>query len=145
MNNFEKYKDKIVEFDSITTEDGIKNVEVITTNDGTNERIVYDKYYDSPVEAYIAVRDFFNWLCEDASKKKVPTIEQEEKTYLTNLIKPFKDDVISITKKANNRGYEWLSIVVKQNEPLLLPGFEKGTMYKGLELDKIYTPEELGL
>ena len=125
----EKYKDRITDFNSITDENGIKNIEVIT-----DEGTVYDKYYDEQVSAYVAVRHFFNWLCKEASDLK-----EEEKTYLRNLIKPFKKDVKSITKKENNRGYEWLSIIVEDNEPLLLPGFKKGTQYKGLELDKKYT------
>lgn len=135
MNNFEKYKDRITDFNSLTSEDGIKNIEVVT-----DEGTVYDKYYEEPVSAYIAVRHFFNWLCKEA-----PTLEEEEKNYLRNLIKPFKQDVQSIIKKENNKGYEWLSITVKDNEPLLLPGFKKGTYYKGLVLGTIYKPEDLGL
>ena len=119
MNNFEKYKDKIKEFNSITKEDGIKNIEVIT-----DEGTIYDKYYEEPVSAYIAVRHFFNWLCQE-----VTDLKYEEKNYLRNLIEPFRKDVQSITKKENNKGYEWLSIMVKDNEPLLLPGFKKGTHY----------------
>lgn len=135
MNNFEKYKDKITDFNSITNEDGIKNIEVIA-----NGGAIYDKWYDQPVSAYIAVRHFFNWLCKES-----PILKEEEKNYLRNLIKPFRKDVESIIKKENNKGYEWVRILIKDNEPLLLPGFEKGTMYKGLELDKNYTLEDLGL
>ena len=130
-----KYKDKITDFDSLTDEDGIKNIEVIT-----HEGTVYDKWYEEPVSAYRAVRHFFNWLCKEAID-----LEEKEKNYLCNLIKPFKQDVKSIIKKENNKGYEWLCIIIKDNEPLLLPGFEKGTLYKGLEVDKTYTPEDLGL
>ena len=135
MNNFGKYKDKITKFVSVTNDDHIKCIQV-TTDEGT----VYAKYYEEPVYTYVAFEHFFNWLCQEE-----PPLKTEEETYLTNLIKPFRDDVVNITKKANDKGYEWLLILIKDNEPLLLPGFEKGTMYKGLELNKNYTPEELGL
>jgi hypothetical protein len=135
MNNFGKYKDKIKKFVSVTNDDRIKCIQV-TTDEGT----VYGKYYEKPVYTYVAFEHFFNWLCQEE-----PPLKTEEETYLTNLIKPFRDDVVNITKKANDKGYEWLLILIKDNEPLLLPGFEKGTMYKGLELNKNYTPEELGL
>ena len=135
MNNFGKYKDKIKKFVSVTNDDRIKCIQV-TTDEGT----VYGKYYAEPVYTYVAFEHFFNWLCQEE-----PPLKTEEETYLTNLIKPFRDDVVNITKKANDKGYEWVRILIKDNEPLLLPGFEKGTMYKGLELNKNYTPEELGL
>lgn len=135
MNNFGKYKDKITKFVSVTNDDRIKCIQV-----NTDEGTVYGKYYEEPVYTYVAFEHFFNWLCQEE-----PPLKTEEETYLTNLIKPFRDDVVSITKNANNEGYEWVRILIKDNEPLLLPGFEKGTMYKGLELNKNYTPEELGL
>lgn len=135
MNNFGKYKDKITKFVSVTNANRIKCIQV-TTDEGT----VYDKYYEEPVYTYVAFEHFFNWLCQEE-----PLLKTEEETYLTNLIKPFRDDVVNITKNANDKGYEWVRILIKDNEPLLLPGFEKGTMYKGLELNKNYTPEELGL
>lgn len=135
MNNFEKYKDKIKEFASITNENGIKYLRVIVDEDP-----VYSKCYEEPVYAYVAFEHFFNWLCQEE-----PPLETEEETYLTNLIKPFRDDVVNITKKTNDKGYEWLRIIIKDNEPLLLPGFQKGTLYKGLEVDRAYTPEDLGL
>lgn len=82
------------------------------------------------------------WLEEEC----VPDIlTDKEKAYLSAVIKPFREDVKSIAKQENNMEYEWLRILIKDNEPLLLPGFEKGTMYKGMEVNKNYTLEELGL
>lgn len=76
---------------------------------------------------------------------KPPILDDVEKAYLSAVIKPFRKDVRSITKQKNNEGYEWLRIIVEDNHPLVLPGFKKETMYKGMHVYKEYTLEELGL
>lgn len=83
-----------------------------------------------------------NWLEEEY---KPQILDDVEKAYLSAVIKPFRKDVKSITKQENNDGYEWLRIIVEDNKPLVLPGFKKGTMYKGMHVYKEYTLEKLGL
>ena len=70
-------------------------------------------------------------------------LDEEEKEYLTNVIKPFKHKVEYIVKKCY-LDKEYVSIVLIE-ENIDLPYFKKGTMYKGMEEDKKYTLEELGL
>lgn len=85
---------------------------------------------------------FTKWLEEEY----IPNIlTEKEKAYLSAVIKPFRKDVRSITKQENNEGYEWLRIIVEDNKPLVLPGFEKETMYKGMKVYEEYTLEDLGL
>ena len=81
----------------------------------------------------------------------------EEKEYLSNVIKPFKDRVLNISKLSSFVGHgEAIDMrVVRANdssdlpyeviESIRLPYFKKGTMYKNLIEDKKYTLEELGL
>lgn len=79
-------------------------------------------------------------------------LDDKEKEYLSNLIKPFKKYVKSITKQ-NMLGRERIEIRYKDfednNFPLqsviVFPTFRKNSMYKGMELEKDYTLEELGL
>lgn len=79
-----------------------------------------------------------------------PILDDAEKEYLGNIIKPFRDRVISI-RKIEDPGEECLLIYVEHfrdksnGETFTLPSFEKKTMYKGMELGKRYTLEELGL
>ena len=79
-----------------------------------------------------------------------PILNDAEKEYLGNIIKPFRDRVISI-RKIEDPGEECLIIYVEHfkdksiGETFMLPSFEMKTMYKGMELGKRYTPEELGL
>ena len=69
-------------------------------------------------------------------------LDKEEKEYLSAVIKPFKDRVDYIEKVENI--WEYIAIDLN-NERLSFPFFDKGTMYKGMELDKKYTLKELGL
>ena len=77
-------------------------------------------------------------------------LDEKEKDYLSAVIKPFRDDVISI-KKYNN-GYSNYSCIVIEVKPLGipkefidLPSFRSGTMYNGLETNREYILEELDL
>ena len=104
-------------------------------------KIVYKRSYLVD-NGFKKITDFFNWLEQEY---KPPILDDVEKAYLSAVIKPFRKDVRSITKKKNNEGYEWLRIIVEDNNPLVLPGFKKETMYKGMHAYKEYTVEELGL
>ena len=104
-------------------------------------KIVYKRSYLVD-NGFKKITDFFNWLEQEY---KPPILDDVEKAYLSAVIKPFRKDVRSITKQKNNEGYEWLRIIVEDNSPLVLPGFKKGTMYKGMHAYKEYTVEELGL
>ena len=73
-------------------------------------------------------------------------LDKEEKEYLEAVIRPFRDRVISLHKlEICIRGKEWISIDIKNDGSIHLPLFDKGTMYKGMELNKEYTLDELGL
>ena len=83
------------------------------------------------------------WLEEEY---KSPILDDIEKAYLSAIIKPFKKDVKYITKKDFViKAKEYLLIKMHDLSTAALPLFEKGTMYKGMKVDKKYTLEELGL
>lgn len=81
-----------------------------------------------------------------------PILDDVEKRYLENVLKPFKDRVIYVEKrKSGDPNYEYIDFkMIYENHRCpdnwcCLPYFDKGTMYKGMELDKQYSLEELGL
>ena len=84
-----------------------------------------------------------------------PILDEVEKRYLEGMLMPFKDRVDYIRKYSqyidNKRYKEYLNIMISSTtsysyrEVIDMPYFEKGTMYKGMELDKKYSLEELGL
>ena len=78
-------------------------------------------------------------------KGKQEILDKEEKEYLEAVIRPFKDRVSFISKYSCVEGYEYICIHIKDDTFTTLPDFELGTMYKGMELDKIYFLDELGL
>lgn len=76
--------------------------------------------------------------------KMLNTLNREEKQYLENVLRPFKDEVVFIEKNGGCRGTEYLFIQLKKDS-LFLPSFEQNSMYIGMEVDKKYTLKELGL
>lgn len=107
--------------------------------DGTN--VVFEK----PIllnRAHLSL--FLSWLEEEY----VPDIlTDKEKDYLSALIKPFRNEVECIEKVESYYGEnEFIHITMKKDDDYCeLPDFENGTMYKGMEANKKYTLEELGL
>lgn len=75
-----------------------------------------------------------------------PILDDAEKRYLSAVIRPFRDKVKSISK---DKGFkipkEYIEIYCSEEEEIELPFFDSGTMYKGMEVGRKYTLEELGL
>ena len=76
-----------------------------------------------------------------------PILDEEERKYLSDVIRPFRDRVTDIIKYKNYdfENKEYIVIHCNQFEKMMFPYFKKGTMYRNLELNKEYTLEELGL
>lgn len=71
-------------------------------------------------------------------------LDESERQYLSAVIRPFRDQVQSITKTPKMNGkVEY--IVIDIGFQMFFPDFKSNTMYKGMELGKEYTLEELGL
>lgn len=73
-----------------------------------------------------------------------PILDDKEKEYLSYVIRPWRKKVKGIMK-ADGTGYEWIRIYLRGESFITLPLFGKGTMYKGMVLDKEYSLEDLGL
>lgn len=103
---------------------------------------------DKPSGLYI---EDFSEDCWEEYKEDI--LDEEEKKYLSAVIKPFRDQVEYIKKiEAYNVGYgcgEKISIELCDKDGIrdyiALPWFAKDTMYKGMVLCKRYVLEELGL
>ena len=81
-------------------------------------------------------------------KKAKSILDDVEKRYLSNIIKPFRNKVYAIAKYDDGDDNYYIQIMIKQNvyfEYIDFPCFKKGTMYKGMELKEEYTVEQLGL
>lgn len=79
---------------------------------------------------------------------KPEILDEVEKRYLSNVIRPFRDKVEYICKYHHTSvtNEEFICICFfNSNGLMLLPYFKEHSMYKGMELDKNYTLEELGI
>lgn len=87
-----------------------------------------------------------------------PILNEVEKEYLSAVIKPFRNKVKYIAKfciireisyENNVKPLECISVEYEDydgsSHSLEFPYFERGAMYKGMELDKKYNLEALGL
>ena len=80
---------------------------------------------------------------------KANYLNGKERDYLNSIIALFKEDVLTITKRNLIHNRKYIEIVISLGAgykyTMDLCPFEKDTMYKNMELDKEYTPEDLGL
>lgn len=132
MLNIEKYKDDILAKDE-------SDITCCVRNACLGEESCMDDCSECKKQA-------MQWLL---SEYKEPVLDEVEKAYLSAVIKPYKNRVISITKVKD--AYEtkrFIRIVIKGNygrEEICLPWFKGNTKYKGMKDFKGYTLEELGL
>ena len=86
------------------------------------------------------------WLL---SEYKEPILDEVEREYLSAVCRPYK--IVTIRKRTTgNKGRQWLEICTdnvlwNDYEYIHLPYFNANTMYKGMEFEKKYTPQELGI
>ena len=109
---------------------------------------VYDEYNQIWEKDYITLETI---LCGSDFIIKSPILDEVEKEYLSNIIKPFRDRVKYIAKRDYEMSYENEYIFIVFNDDgcmqikMCFPSFKKGTMYKGMEANKQYSLEDLGL
>ena len=82
-------------------------------------------------------------------KIQKPILNEKEKEYLSQVIKPFKAQVIAIAKRSLNFG-EYIDIMIDEGElcnpsDIYLPYFKPNSMYKGMTVNREYTLDQLDL
>ena len=133
MKNKEKYDLRDVSYDLELNNGGYDFVVYYTSKE------IYREFFCGDISICSA---FTKWLEQEY---KPPILDDVEKAYLSAVIKPFRKKVKYIEKRFWTPNLEYLSIRLKNNEFFAFPNFKKGKMYKGMEHDKYYTLEDLGL
>lgn len=82
------------------------------------------------------------WLL---SEYKDPILDDAERKYLADVIRPFRKEVNTISKFNSFDGRQYIYIEMKDRRGSNLPTFPKGTMYKGMIEGMHYSLKELGL
>lgn len=86
---------------------------------------------------------FSKWLFEEY---KEPILEEDERKYLSDVIRPFRKEIASISKfQTWDDSSQYIYIEMTDSHIATLPVFPKGTMYKGMKDGKHYSLKELGL
>ena len=81
-----------------------------------------------------------------AQPYREPILDDAERKYLADVIRPFRNKIDTISKfQTWDGGSQYIHISMKDNHMGTLPVFPKGTMYKGMEDGKHYSLKELGL
>ena len=126
MRNIEKYKDIINHM--------AQSDMTCCVNDLTHKGICLENCTECK-------RDALEWLLSEC---KEPILDDVEKNYLANLVRPFRKEVRAIEKLETPFGKEYI-LIISKDDGMHFPSFEKGKMYKGMETHKEYTLQELGL
>ena len=128
MRNIEKYKDIILKNLNACDIDTLLRKEMVNgyckgyNCDGCKERVL-------------------KWLLEEV---KEPVLDEVERKYLSDVIKPFGHRVSQIVKRNNGSGY-YIAIILNNFDVMNLPYFTRNTMYKGMKVGRQYKLKELGL
>lgn len=128
MLNIEKYKDEIL------------NSSRADLTCCVNDSILGKNCYRTCNECKKSVME---WLLSEA---KEPILDDVERKYLSDVIRPFRKEVTTISKfltLANDAHY--IYIEMKDDRGCTLPFFPKNTMYKGMKDGRHYSLKELGL
>lgn len=83
---------------------------------------------------------------ETVFERKEEILDEVEKRYLTEVIRPFRKRIQFIQKKKEITEINpYIRIVCEDNDNLVFPYIIDNSMYKGMEVNKKYTLKELGL
>lgn len=141
MKNKDKYSLNKLKISTTHTITGISDIKIYH-----GIKCVYYRSYIVEEFALRWITDFMKWLEKDDEKECKPKIlTDEEKAYLSAVIKPFRKDVAHITKMDITYSKREFICIRINRECIIFPKFARGTMYKGMEANREYTLEELGL
>lgn len=132
MKNFEKYKDYLVKAIALCNSDKLLKLAGIDLTEAYAAN-----YYESK-------KSLVDWLLQDY---KEPILEEDERKYLSDVIRPFRNKVeyIAKFKSACSENEQYIHILFYEGHYLSFPYFKANSMYKGMKLNKAYTLKELGL
>ena len=119
---------------------------VIKSNNGEYDFVIYHNSIEIYRENFYLFSPVCNAFTKWLEEEYVPNIlTDKEKAYLSAIIKPFRERFKYIKKLLScdsKTEYIWVYL---EYATILFPPFKTGAMYKGMEENKKYTLEELGL
>lgn len=153
---FEESELEKLDFTKADLKDGdkciLKNGQVIFFNkDSSRQRTLYafdnlDKNFKYTINDNVSIVKVERPIkYETVFERKKEILDEAEKKYLADIIRPFRKHIMFISKIGFD-GEEFLKIDFKRPvNSFSLPFFKKNSMYKGMKVDQKYTLEELGI
>lgn len=145
------------------TKSELKDGDIVTYRNGLKKIVSGDKLYGNDLfaplryytedlkdvdgeEEYDIVKVERPVKCETVFERKEEILDETEKKYLTEVIRPFRKRIQFIQKKKEITEINpYIRIVCEDNDKLVFPYITDNSMYKGMETNKKYTLKELGL
>ena len=132
--NLEHYKEDLKEIVKINFDNSRGVIKKIRETFGCQIKVERGEYVTDAI---------LEWM---AQPYKEPILDDAERKYLADVIRPFRNKIDTISKFQTWDGSsQYIYISMKDNHMGTLPVFPKGTMYKGMEAGKHYSLKELGL
>lgn len=116
----------------------------------SKDEFTIDKIYSAGITIAHLLKDTDRMDLELIWERPKPILDEVEKEYLGAVIKPFRRSIQSIMKRYSIKA-KAEEILISYTDMVMdevwfcLPHFPQGTMYKGMELCREYSLEELGL
>lgn len=145
------------------TKSDLKDGDIVTQRNGLKKMVFENKLYGSNhfvsltyytedlkdvdrEEEYDIVKVERPTQYEEVFERKEEILDETEKKYLTDVIRPFRKRIQFIQKKKEIKEINpYIRIVCEDNDKLVFPYITDNSMYKGMETNKKYTLKELGL
>lgn len=144
------------------TKSDLKDGDIVTQRNGLKKMVFENKLYGSNHfvsltyytedlkdangdEEYDIIKIERPGKCNTIFERK-EILDETEKKYLTDVIRPFRKRIQFIQKKKEITEINpYIRIVCEDNDKLVFPYITDNSMYKGMETNKKYTLKELGL
>ncbi len=147
------------------TKSDLKDGDLVTYRDGKKRTIIAESVidecghavaglgtYDNELKSILFATDLDIVKVERPAKyetvfERKEILDEVEKKYLANVIKPFRHEIKIISKRSRlgNSSICYIKIWLKNNDTANLPDFKENSMYKGMEPNREYSLKELGL
>lgn len=133
--NLEHYKEDLKEIVKINFDNPRGVIKKIREIFGCQIKLEYGEHPTSAI---------LEWM---AQPYREPILDDVEKKYLSEVIKPFLSKIkyIAKFKSACSEDTQYIHIAFYDGDGLTFPYFKANSMYKGMELNKAYTLKELRL
>ena len=140
----------------------LKDGDIVTYRNGLKKIVSGDKLYGNDLftslryypedlkdvdgeEEYDIVKVERPVKYETLFERKEEILDEVEKKYLANVIKPFRHKIKSIMKRSEYGSLCYIKICIKNGDAAYFPCFKENSMYKGMEPNRECTLKELGL